>query len=716
MTKLSSILKLIGTALLLSGCVMTQAQTSGPLITTLYPITAQVGTDVTVDVRGSELNGATGMLVYQPGITGKVFSDEGSVDKTNQPLWSEKCGSCHELRSPANRDLSPEAWAATVQRMITKNQAPISPQDAQKITEYLQSAARGSKVMANIKVAADAVPGIYMIRLVTPLGITSPVPFEVTSLPVVQAVPSNPKLLSQPVTLPCVVNGCIERNGEMDRFQFSAVQGARYVFNLRAFRYNILTQFYFNPILRLYDSSGNKIAENDGYHELDPLLDWKCTQSGTYVLEVRDLLGDSNPGDVYHLTMGSVPYNKMLFPPGGRAGSTIPVALVGNDIPPTPASFQLHVPDTSGLTTVNTTFGPAQFFSSPYPVTLDTDTAQTIQLPAGFAGRLLQSGKSDTFYLDGEGAWNFRLFCSQLGGDGDAEMELQDSKGHVVATQRTDRSGEWFNIGLHPKEVYSLHVTSSEGSNRCVYFVEARPLTSTLYAAVRPDISRIYAGSSTTVMVRIFNRGPAEGPITISALKLPPGVHINPAVVAQDQDRVPVVLTADADAQPSIRRILFQVSKEIGNKVFTSVCVAQQPIQMQQDTRYFDVSESVMQVSTKPPLSASIKAPDGTITLRAHGGVEIPLHINWSPDANSPVITRVEGLPRGWTSDGQSVSPGQSDIKILIRPYDNETEDYAKRDPKFPPVMAVIELVDRNSPIVVGTYRVVLAPPQKKTA
>ncbi len=488
------------------------------------------------------------------------------------------------------------------------------------------------------------------------------------------------------------------------------------MFNMRAFRYNILTQFYFNPILRLYDSNGNKIAENDGYHELDPLLDWKCTQSGTYVLEVRDLLGDSNPGDVYHLTMGSEPYNKMLFPPGGRAGSTVSVNLVGNNIGADTGSYQLHVPVTTGLNTVNTSFGPAQFFSTPYPVTLDTDTAQTTVLPAGFAGRLLQAGKSDSFYVTGGGAWYFRLFCSQLGGSGDAEMELDDSKGHVVAKQRNDRTGEWFTIGLRPKDVYTLHITSSEDSGRCVYFVEARPLTSTISAAIRPDISRIYAGSSTTLMVRIFNRGPAAGPITISALKLPPGVHINPAVVAPDQDRVPVVLTADADAQPSIHRIVFQVSKQIGNRVFSSVCTAQQPVQMQQDTRYFDVPECVMQVSKSPPLSASINAPDGTIALRAHGGVEIPLHITWSPDANSPVITRVEGLPRGWTSDGQSISPGQSDIKILIRPYDNETEDYAKRDPKFPPVMAVIELVDKDNPIVVGTYRVVLAPPQKKAA
>ena len=112
-------------------------------------------------------------------------------------------------------------------------------------------------------------------------------------------------------------------NGERHYFKFAAQKGKRYVFNMKAYRYNELSQEFFNPNLRLYDSAGKQLVENHGYYDLDPLIDWTCPENGDYVLEARDLLGKGNPGSVYRLAMGSVPYDTAINPPAAPASAHV---------------------------------------------------------------------------------------------------------------------------------------------------------------------------------------------------------------------------------------------------------------------------------------------------------------------------------------------------------------------------------------------------------
>src|SRR5690242_12222085 len=88
-----------------------------PRINTLFPIGGRAGTTVDVEIRGSSLEGANLLMVHGPGVTGTVQPGDGKADETNKPVWQAKCQSCHELRSPANRSMTPAQWTATVERM-----------------------------------------------------------------------------------------------------------------------------------------------------------------------------------------------------------------------------------------------------------------------------------------------------------------------------------------------------------------------------------------------------------------------------------------------------------------------------------------------------------------------------------------------------------------------------------------------------------------------
>ena len=144
MIKLHKLFKLSGSLLaLVSGILAaTVASAQIPRINTFYPIGGRIGTTVDLEIRGSSLNGANKLIVHGHGLTGTVAPSGSKQDEAGKPAFQAKCGTCHELRSPANRSLSPDQWNATVDRMVKVRNAPINPADTDKIKQFLAGAAR----------------------------------------------------------------------------------------------------------------------------------------------------------------------------------------------------------------------------------------------------------------------------------------------------------------------------------------------------------------------------------------------------------------------------------------------------------------------------------------------------------------------------------------------------------------------------------------------
>ncbi len=697
-------------AVVLPGSAMAQEILNLPTIQTFSPAGAKAGTTVDVQMRGSNLTGAHKLLVYQPGITGTVRDDQSHVDTRFEPVWKSSCGTCHELRSPANRDLSPQQWADTVHRMITMHQAPISPQQADQIIQYLQSAARATKVVVHIHIAPQTVPGIYLLRVVTPHGVSSAAPFEVGSLPEVTAIPSGPKLLSQHVDLPCVVNGCIAQNSELDRFNFQAAQGKRYVFDLKAFRYNRDTQLFFNPQLRLYDPNGNKIAENSGYYELDPLLDWTCPKTGVYILEVRDLLGHSNPASVYRLTMGALPYNTLVYPPAGRVNQKVQVQLIGQDTGGQTPACIVQTPSESGFTQVATPWGPQSFYVTRSQVVSDTASAGILHGPVVLTGRIVRPGQTDNFSMRGPGGYEFRLYASSLGGSGEVDMELLNAQGKVVNRQH---DGERFDAYLPGNQTYTLRVTAPQADARRVYCVNVQPNSPLLKVMQRPDTALLQAGGSTAVELRVMRRQGIAGPITITASGLPAHVHAAPLQIAPDQYRAYLILTASGSAPAVITPFQIHAAASNGHgQTVTVRCIPQQPYKMIFSMYYHTRPTAVLEVSTAASFAASVTM-HGPLAIRQHGGVQVPVHIYRTPGYSDNLVVRLVGLPNGWVADAQNVAPNQNEVNILVRPDGGNRTPFVKRNKTWPPYIAVVEVWDHGTPVIAATMPVTLAPPRK---
>ncbi len=699
----------ITSAFLLAGMVVSHwCGAQLPRINTFFPIGGKAGETVDVEIRGSSLTGADKLIVLGAGVTGTVNPGGVKADETFKPIWQSKCASCHELRSPANRSLTPAQWAATVDRMVKVRQAPLSADETAKVTQYLTALARAGKITAQIKIAPDTLPGLCEIRVATPKGVSTVGLFEVGQLPELLAV-NNTMQQPQSVTLPCVVNGNMAGNGERHYLKFAAQKGKRYVFNMKAYRYNELSQEFFNPNLRLYDSAGKQLVENHGYYDLDPLIDWTCPENGDYVLEARDLLGKGNPGSVYRLAMGSVAYDTAINPPAVPASSHVYAAVVGKNLEGAKTAFSMDTPALSGITTVSSPVGPLPVYVSTYPVIrADAKPSANTTLPAAFTGRLTNDGDAQSFYVQGKGRFEFSVYSTRLGSPSRVRVTLLNDKNRAVANM----GGVGRNDGLRRLEVdgrlvadleagkvYSLKVEApkekiqdpeddSMGTSY-VYCVEARPASAVLECVARPASVTIRPGMSTPVEITLARREGITGDVTISAANLPPGVTCSPAIIPPDRNRGYVILNAEANAAPSEQPIELYASAQGPNGEVKTRAVPQETYRIQNNPRYLTRSECLVVVRGQPEFSVTL-ADSGPIKAHPRKGVEVKVKIQRRGDFKGNVTIQIENLPSGWVANQETAGPNQTELTMIVRPDGNNTQPFLKRDLKLTPIHAIV--------------------------
>lgn len=340
-----------------------------PRLNSLFPAGGQVGKTIEVKIQGSDLDGAHTLIVEgDPGITGTLNTGGGEVDETHKPVFEANCEQCHELRSPSNRSMTATQWEAVVKRMVTEKDAQISEDDQTKIVHYLKSAARATGGMsAQLVIDPDAPIGVRELRIVGKNGASTAWPFEITDVAdTVETESNNEYESATAIQLPIIVNGLIGTGGDEDFFTFEGLKGDRCVFNLKAYRYNKISQQFFNPTISLFDTDGKELARSNGFYSLDPLIDFTLPDDGIYYLRIRDLLYRGNPDSVYRLISGVVPYNTYIFPTGGTIGTVTKTTIGGENLPKTEWEVDLPSDQQPGITLIRTPYGIFPFFANQY--------------------------------------------------------------------------------------------------------------------------------------------------------------------------------------------------------------------------------------------------------------------------------------------------------------------------------------------------------------
>jgi hypothetical protein len=158
---------------------------------------------------------------------------------------------------------------------------------------------------ATLTLPQNTPEGLRWVVLDLPGGQKSnAVPVVVSRLPAVTetAGDNNTPAKAQPVPVPCGISGRIEAEGDVDCYSFDAKAGEQLSFEVIARSH----QSAIDPVIRVLNDKGDRLAENDDFHDrfvhADSRIEpWTAPANGRYSVEIRDVHGRGGPAFVYFL-------------------------------------------------------------------------------------------------------------------------------------------------------------------------------------------------------------------------------------------------------------------------------------------------------------------------------------------------------------------------------------------------------------------------------
>lgn len=187
-----------------------------------------------------------------------------------------------------------------------------------------------------IEDATDKPPGITRLTARQGSLLSNSVPFALDVLPECVEKEPNPPDGAQPVTLPIIVNGRIDKPGDRDVFCFEGAAGDDVVAEVCARRLDSPL----DSVLVLTDAAGRQLAFGDDRedrasglitHHADASLRVKLPASGRYCLQLYDAQRKGGPEYAYRLRIGPPrPDFELRVVPSGisvRGGATVPLTV-----------------------------------------------------------------------------------------------------------------------------------------------------------------------------------------------------------------------------------------------------------------------------------------------------------------------------------------------------------------------------------------------------
>jgi hypothetical protein len=180
-------------------------------------------------------------------------------------------------------------------------------------------------------------PGVYPISVRSGEWTSNPAPFAVDTLAErVEREPNDQPKTSLSVKIPVIVNGRIDRPGDVDVVRFKGRAGEEIVAEVFARRLDSPL----DSVLRLTDSAGKQLAANDDFedkgaglltHQADSRISYKLPKNGTYYVHLGDTQHKGGAEYTYRLRIGRPrPDFELRVAPASvnaRPGSAVPVTV-----------------------------------------------------------------------------------------------------------------------------------------------------------------------------------------------------------------------------------------------------------------------------------------------------------------------------------------------------------------------------------------------------
>jgi hypothetical protein len=576
--------------------------------------------------------------------------------------------------------------------------------DAQEILFYQAglSAAKieyeKKQVKARFRIAADAPLGQHALRLRTATGVSELRTFWVGPFPVVQEDSKQPPIKfesPQQIPLNVTVEGTIN-NEEADYFAVNAAKGQHLSVEVEGIR---LGGAMFDPYIAIFDARHFQIAACDDTPLLkqDPFASIPVPKDGRYVVMVRDASFGGGANFHFRMHVGTFPRPHVIFHCGGVAGTSLAAQFLG-DIGGTitqtlqlPSDAQGNVPFYAGQNGQSPP-SPNYLRVDRFPDVLQvqpnqsiaTATAATMDPPLAFEGAVTQPEHSDYYRFGAKKGQllDLTVYARRLGSPLDSVLTLYDAGGKKLASN-DDSGGPDSYLRFNPPAdgLYVLGIRDQlrGGGPEYVYRIEVVPPAPSVKLSI-PEAGRngspsqerqaiaVARGNRMATMIRLTRAG-ADGAMKLEMPDLPPGITMHCGVVDKNENTVPVIFEAVADAPVAgglctlLARPVDASEHWIGRFEQRIPLVVGQP----NNTVYYEttVDQLAVAVTKEAPFNLEIQAPRSPI---AQGGqMDLNVTARRRPGFDKPISLQLLYQPQGIGARGQAdIAPGKTEATLQL--------------------------------------------------
>ena len=414
--------------------------------------------------------------------------------------------------------------------------------------------ATANHVELDLTVDASAAPGIYLLRVASGKGISSPLAVGIDKLPQIAFAP-------QIASLPVAMHGSLA-GPQVLKTTFAGTKGTNIVIDCEAQRLGSNLK----PVVRLYNERGTQLAWSAPKTSIGG--DARCVLAlpadGTYAVEVHDQLYRAGMPAFFRLKVGALQYADISFPLAVSPASKTPVKFVGTNLT---ATAELDATATAypgergaSLPTADQFTGAApRVIVSEHPEHVETPPAagqlQALGAsPVGVSGAISVPGEEDKYLLDVTPGQNlrFNVTSHRVGTPLDGVLSIRNEQGAQLAAN--DDQPNSSDPGLDfvvPAGVMKLQIALADmqkkGGADFVYRIEVADLG-------RPDFDlsvdaaslNIPAGATQIIPVEIERRN-YGGAIELSVSGLPAEVKVEGTKVPAGATIAILSLTAPAN-------------------------------------------------------------------------------------------------------------------------------------------------------------------------
>jgi hypothetical protein len=522
-----------------AGIPAQQKATEEPRILSVYPSAAQRGNKIEIQLRGNGISGAYALWTAGSGLTARILRVE-------------------EVHDPQTLRVSPSD-------SLTKRPAVHC-------------------AWAELDLPASTKPGIYSLRLISPRGLSTAVPFRVSDAPVAveMAADHASPLQFQAVSFPALVAGRLGKPGEVDYYAVRAEEGQSLFFE-------VLSAENFEPRLALFRAGSSwfsperpvrVLSQEERSSDLMPTqarATYRVEQPGNYLLALSSLFGKGSPDCTYQFRI-------MLGASGAEAAA--PAVELWQE-----RSFRRKL-DSRWVEELLARAGGSTEKNLTKP--LDQATGKTgepsaeISIPALIEGSIERPGGENRyrFHVDAGQSLAFEIetpkttpphFNPRLSVTASQGRQLFSNVHHRISLFNNNAEQEAYLKNIEPKAIYTFadageyvltvrDMTARYGTDSYAYRVLVRPQIPHVGEISSPGIDRInlVRGKSTRLVLTSLLEEGFNGDVTFTFSGLPPGVSALPAAQVTATDRGPTDVDENAEAvsPPSVTTAIVLLATE----------------------------------------------------------------------------------------------------------------------------------------------------------